>query len=116
MPYCLAPVEDASALRESRPIVSDRLPLVVSTDCSIAVGCQCGVEGETEFRLGNHLEVDPGSPPIFRGQLRTPSRKLAIRSVLDDAILEMQVSKPEVAISIWVNHSTVPDMVIVGVE
>lgn len=116
MPYCLALIEDASAARDLRPIVTDRVHLVVSTDSSIAVGCQCDVEGETEFRLGTRLEADPGSPPIFQGQLKTPSRKLAIRSVLDDVVLEIPVSQPETTISIWVNHPTVPDQVIVGVD
>ncbi len=116
VPYCLALVEDASASREFRPIVTDRLPLVVSSGSCIAVGCQCDVEGETEFRLGTRLEVDPRSAPIFQGQLKTPSRKVAIRSVLDDTILEMPVSQPEMTVYIWVNHPTVPDLVIVGVD
>lgn len=116
MPYCLALVEDASAPREGRPIVIDRLPLVVPTDSSITVGCQCDVEGDTEFRLGARRDVDPGSQPIFQGQLKTPSRNVVIRSVLDDTILETPVPRPETTISIWVNHPTVPDQIIVGFE
>jgi hypothetical protein len=112
-PYCLALIEDVSG-GERPPFTNETL--VVSTGSCITMGCQCGAEGETEFRLGARLEVDPGSPPIFQGRLKTPSRKVAIRSVVDDLILEMPVAQSETTISIWVNHPTVPDQVIVGVE
>lgn len=116
VPYCLALVEDGFAPRVDRPMVMDRLPLVVSADSSIAVICQCDAEGETEFRLGLRPEVNPGSPPIFEGRIKTPSRTVVIRSVEDDTILQMPVPQTETTIFIWVNHPTVPDQVIVGVE
>lgn len=90
--------------------------LVVSTDSCVAIGCQCDVEGETEFRLGDRVEVDPGTPPIFQGRVKTPSRKVVVHSVLGEVILQMPVPQTETMISIWVNHPTVPDHVTVGVE
>lgn len=89
---------------------------IAATASCIAVGTLCEIDGETEFRLGTRSEVDPGTPPIFQGRLKTPSRKVAIRSVPNDIILEMPVPQPEVTISIWVNHPIEPDQVIIGVE
>jgi hypothetical protein len=83
----------------------------------------CEIDGETEFRLGLRSAIDPGTPPIFQGRLKTPSRKLVIRSVpitvgtvLGDIVLEAPVLQDETMISIWVNYPSVPDQVIVGVE
>ena len=113
VPYCLVLVEDVSG--GNSPTVTNGV-LVVSTGSCIAVGCQCDTEGDTEFRLGTCGEVDPGMPPIFQGHLKTPSQKIMIHSVLGDVVLEMSVPRVESTISIWVNHPTVPDRVIVGVE
>jgi hypothetical protein len=96
---------------------------IAATATCITIGTLCEIDGETEFRLGARRELDPGSPPIFRGRLETPSRKLAIRSVpmtvgsrLGDVVLEMPVPQTETTISIWVNRPDEPDQIIVGVE
>lgn len=112
-PYCLMLVEDSSGGDEPTTMGES---LIVSTESCIAVGCQCDADGETEFRLGVRGDVDPGTPPTFQGRIQTPSRRVVIRSVLGDIILQMPVSQSETAISIWVNHPTSPDQVIIGVE
>lgn len=112
-PYSIVAVEDFSGGEPPELIGSSRL---VATDSCIAVGTQCEADAETEFRLGTRIEVDPGSPPVFQGSLKTPSRKVVIRSVLGDVILQMPVLGAETTISIWTNHPTAPDQIIVGVE
>ncbi len=112
-PYCLMLVEDSSGGEE--PTTMDE-SAIVSTESCIAVGCQCDADGETEFQLGARAEVDPGTQPIFQGRIQTPSRKVVIRSVLGDIILQAPVPGTETMISIWTNHPTAPDQVIVGVE
>lgn len=48
---------------------------VVATESCIIVATLCEIDGETEFRLGARSDVDPGTPPVFQGRLKTPSRK-----------------------------------------
>lgn len=106
-------VEDSSGGNEPTTMGES---LVVSTESCVAVGCQCDADGETGFRLGARSDVDPGTQPTFQGRIQTPSRKVVIRSVLGDIILEMPVPQSETTISVWVNHPTSPDQVIIGVE
>ncbi len=88
---------------------------MASTDSSVAVGCLNFADGETAFTLGKVLEVDPGTPSAFQGMLKTPSRRIAIRSV-DGTILEAPVLQLNTAVRIWTNHPSEPDEVIVGFE
>lgn len=90
--------------------------LIASTSSCIAVGCRSDVDGETEFTLGSTREVDPGNRPAFEGKLNTPNRKIAVRSVLGQTILEATVPQQQTTVRVWVNDPKEPDKVIVGIE
>jgi hypothetical protein len=89
--------------------------LVACTDSCVAVGCLCDVDGETEFMFGEAREVDPGGHPVFHGKLKTPTRRLALRSVIGQTILEAPVPGPETVVTVWANDPSEPDRVIVGI-
>lgn len=89
--------------------------LISSTESCIAVGCQSEIDGETEFTLGASQDIDPGSHPDFEGELRTPSRKVVVRSVLGQTMLEMPVAGQKTKVRVWVNDSREPNSVIIGV-
>jgi len=90
--------------------------LIASTNSCIAVGCQSDVDGETEFTLGTTREVDPGDKPVFQGMLKTPNRRVAVRSVLGHTILETPVTQEQTTVRVWVNDPKEPDRVIVGID
>src|SRR5712664_4149592 len=62
-----------------------------STESCIIVSCLNDTDGETEFTLGISSEVDPGHHPAFEGNIKTPSRKIGIVTVLIQTILEIEV-------------------------
>jgi hypothetical protein len=89
---------------------------LVSTDTCILVGCLIDADGETEFALGRVSEVDTGDRPAFQGKLKTPTRRIALESVDGRLVLDAPVSQEETMVSIWTNHESEPDKVIVGFE
>ncbi len=89
--------------------------LIAATSSCVAIGCRSEVDGETEFTLGTTREVDPGNRPAFEGELKTPSRKIAVRSVLGQTILEAPVQQEQTTIRVWLNDPKEPDRVIVGI-
>jgi len=90
--------------------------LIASTNSCVVVACRSDVDGETEFTLGSTREVDPGDRPAFQGMLKTPGRKIAVRSVLGQTMLEAPVPQDQTKIRIWVNDPKEPDRVIVGID
>jgi hypothetical protein len=89
--------------------------LIAATSSCIAVGCRSEVDDETEFTLGATREVDPGDHPAFEGVLKTPHRKIAIRSVFGQTILEAPVRQEQTTVRVWVNDPKEPDRVTVGI-
>jgi hypothetical protein len=90
--------------------------LIATRDSCIAIGCRSDAEGDTEFTLGRLRDVDPGADPILHGRLKTPTYRIALRSVLGRTILEAPVQHRITTIRVWVNDSEEPDSVIVGIE
>lgn len=89
--------------------------LIAATSSCIAVGCRSESDGETAFTLGFARDVNPSYAPFFEGKLATPNRKIVLRSVIGQTILEQQVSGWETTIQIWVNDTKEPDSVVVGI-
>ena len=89
--------------------------LITATDSCMAVGCMAEDDGETEITLGNCSSVDTGKQPQFEGLLRTPNRKLAVRTVHGVTLLEMPVPTTETRLRVWVNDPSEPDRIAVGV-
>jgi len=90
--------------------------LIASTNSCIAVGCRSEIDGDTEFILGEVADVNPGSQPAFRGNLKTPSRKIALRAVTGVTIFEISVPHQDTTVCVWANDAIEPDQVIVGIE
>ncbi len=111
-PHSLILIADSSG--GDVPVAMDGF-LVVSTDSCIAVGCRSDADGDTLFILGDTREVDPGNRPVFHGQLKTPHRRIAIKSVIGQTILETPVPQQQTIVQIWVNDQHEPDEVIVGI-
>jgi hypothetical protein len=111
-PYSLVLVEDPSGGEIPENVAAS---LIVSTSSCIAVGCRSDVDGVTEFTLGATREVDPGDHPAFEGEVKTPNRKIAIRSVLGQTILEAPVPQEQTTVRVWVNDPKEPDRVTVGI-
>jgi hypothetical protein len=88
--------------------------LVASTERCVAVGVRSEVDGETEFALGPAIEIDPGYPPAFSGILKTPARRIAIRLVSGEVVLETSVPSEVTLIHVWANHEAEPTQVAVG--
>lgn len=88
--------------------------LVVSTPTCIAVGTLSEHDGETSISLS-----DEGSPsgfgpgPKFDGVLKTPSKNLAVCSVLDEVLLETRVPSSETHVQVWANDDNEPNRIAV---
>lgn len=113
VPYSVVLVSDASGgdVPEYR-----REKLIVATDTCIAIGCRVDVDGETEIALGDLREVAQGGPPALEGTLSTPTRTVAIMTVEGEPVLEMRVTGDITGVTIWVDHPTEPDHVVVGLS
>jgi hypothetical protein len=89
--------------------------LIASTDSCIAVGCRSDVDGDTEFTLGETGDVSPGSEPAFQGRLKTPNRRVTLRTVTGQTILETPLLQQETMVRVWTNDPSEPDQVVVGI-
>ncbi len=89
--------------------------LIAATDSCIAVGCMAEDDGETEIVLGSYGSVDADKELVFEGLLQTPNRKLVVRTVRGVTLLELPVPTTETKVVIWVNDSSEPDRIAVGV-
>lgn len=90
--------------------------LVASTPSCIAVGCMSDCNGETEVTIGPAREVASRESPAFEGELTTPNHEVAVRTVLNEMILQAHVRYPRTRVRIWVNHPSEPDKVIIGLQ
>jgi len=113
-PYSQVQVVD-TASGSAIPILTGDAPVVASNAC-IAIACLAEMDGQTSFTLGLTDEVDPGNAPIFSGPIMTPNRKVALRTVEGDVILEIGVENIESNVQVWIGDLSEPDEVIVGVS
>ncbi len=90
--------------------------VIAATDSCIAVGCLAEDDGETEIILGLSGEVSDGDQPAFDGLVKTPSRKVAVRTVHGVTVLETAVPKSEARVQVWVNDTREPDRITVAVS
>jgi len=89
--------------------------LITATNSCLAIGTRPEMDGETELVLGNSESIDQEERPAFKGILRTPSHKIAICSALNVTLIEMLVPSIETVVRVWVNDSTEPDRIIIGI-
>ena len=95
--------------------VSMSRSLVAATASCIAIGCRPEDDGETEISLGRSQEMGGGEQLVFEGSLRTPSRRLAVRTVYGATLLDMTVQAAETTVRIWANDPSEPDRIGIGI-
>jgi hypothetical protein len=110
-PQALVLVED-SAGGEPPPAVPGQLASATAT--SVAVGCAGATA--TDIRLGD-LALVPFGPALaaFDGRLATPSRKVAVRTLLGATLLEVTVPTTETQVRIWANDPAEPTELTIAV-
>lgn len=86
-----------------------------STSSCIAVMCRPDVDGDTDITVGLAKEVDPGTSPLFEGQLNTPSRRIALEIVPGDKILELPVPDGRTRARVWTDGLRCAEKVIIGI-
>jgi hypothetical protein len=89
--------------------------VVAATESCIAVGCLSEADGQSQLVLGPWREIAEGDEPAFVGLLKTPDRKVEVRSVEGETLLAIQVPTEETVVRIWVNHALEPDRILIGV-
>jgi len=113
-PYSQVVIRDPTA-KVNVPDWENGVP-VVATDTCILCACQPDMDGETEFVLGSNEQVHIEGPSVFEGTLGTPGRKIALKTVEGDVILEMPTPGSRTFVRIWTNRLWSPDKVRVSIE
>lgn len=87
-----------------------------STSC-VAVGTLSEYDGETQISLSDKINESSSCKILaFDGNLETPSKMISICTVLDEPLIEHQVSKKLTRIKIYVNDRTEPNKIRVIIE
>ena len=88
--------------------------LVAATANSIAVGC--AASAATEVAIADIGIVPPAAGVlVFEGRLETPTRRLAVRTVLGATLLEVVVPSTNTQLRIWANAPIEPTELTIGV-
>jgi hypothetical protein len=85
---------------------------IAATDSCIAVGTLCDVDGETDITLAD--EPPPNLPrrgPALDQMLPTPSKRLSVCSILDEALMVLNVSDSSSRVRIWTSDPIEPDQI-----
>lgn len=88
----------------------------MATDTCILFACLAEIDGETQFTLGNFSEVNPGFPPTFEGELKTPNHEISLQTVEGDPVLGAPTNQKLTVVHIWANRAKEPDKVIIGID
>ena len=111
-PRALVLIEDSGG---GEPPVTIPGQLVAATPTSVAVGC--ATTGATEITLGG-FDLVPAwaTAPAYDGRLGTPTRKLAVRTVLGATLLEITVLATDTRVRVWASSPAEPTEIAIGVE
>ena len=86
--------------------------LVAATSSCVAIGTLSENDGETSICLSDEGRPSGlGDGPVFDGILMTPSRTLAVCSVLGEVLVEMQVRSDKTHVQMWANDTAEPDRI-----
>lgn len=88
---------------------------IVGTEECIGVACRSADDAETEVQFGWDREVSLSKLPAFEGWLRVPTRRVTLRTVLDEELASLEVGKRRVIVRIWTDHPREPDHVVIGI-
>jgi hypothetical protein len=84
--------------------------LVAVTSSCVAVGTRSEVDGETLISLSDEAsQAETSLFCVFHSHLDTPTRRIAVCSVSNEALLHAGVAGSRTALQIWVNHQSEPD-------
>jgi hypothetical protein len=88
--------------------------LIAATPSCIAIGTRPEDDGETEIILGGdrHGESDTLA---YKATLKTPSKRIAVRSVLGATLLEKPVASTETGLVVWVNDTKEPNRITIEI-
>lgn len=89
---------------------------IAFTPTCIAIGTLSEHDGSTHVMLGDNSEPLARTAPIFDGVLDTPGRKLAVCSVLDEVILEIDVAAERTRVRVWSNDQAEPSEICILVS
>jgi hypothetical protein len=97
------------------------LPLWFRTQRVVATGTclvvACSAHQATEIKAADlELLPVPVDAIAFDGRLLTPSRKIAVRTILGATLLEILVPGPHTHIRIWTNGGADADQITIGVN
>lgn len=110
--YGLLMIEDRSG-GQSPEILGD-VPAITYTDSCVAVACINGQIGITNLTIGSIWDVDPGYQHSYEGIIATPTRSIALRTAVLETLFETSTVGESTKIRIWLNESSAPDVVVVG--
>lgn len=89
--------------------------LVAATATSVAV-C-CASSAATEVVVGDSsLPLAGAMAPVFDGRVATPTRKLAVRTILGATLMEVTVRSIETHVRIWTNAGAEPTKLAIGAD
>jgi hypothetical protein len=111
VPKALLLVEDSSGGELPLTIPGQ---LVTATGTSIAVGCSASAA--TEITVGDVGVANAATTvAVFDGQLSTPTRRLAVRTLLGATLLEVVVPSTATRVCISANAPAEPTALTIGV-
>jgi len=87
---------------------------VLSTPSCVSFACFPEQDGPTEISLGTRSEVDPGTAPVFEGDLETSHRAVVITTVDLKTVVRMDVPDSRTHVCIWYSHPRWPDKIAIG--
>jgi hypothetical protein len=90
--------------------------IVASTSTCVAIGTLSSLDGSTHVTLDNGSEPSGFGSPVFDGVLGTPDKKLAVCSVLDEVILEIEVAAEQARVRIWASDRVEPSEIYILVS
>lgn len=109
-PHSLILIED-----ELAGVIPDLMgnSTIASTDTCIAIGCMAEDSGETEIVISRNKNDVLPEQKIFDGLLKTPGRKLVVRTTVGETLVELPVPHLETKLIIGANHFSEPDRIVI---
>ncbi|AOT07694.1 hypothetical protein [Pseudoalteromonas luteoviolacea] len=92
--------------------------LVAANEKCVSIGTQLDVDGDVTIKLSNQRDdLDKNScERVFDGVICTPGKKLAVSTSEDEAILQVDVKGDKAKVSVWVDDSSFPSLVLIEVQ
>ena len=92
--------------------------LVAANEMCISIGTQACVDGDVTIRLFNQIyDSDKQScEQVFDGYISTPGKKLVVSTSEENAILQIDVEGENTQVSVWVNDSDFPSLLLIEAQ